>query len=109
MVSISMKTIRDNIPAIIFWSVAAFILLWYIGARGLWGAENRWAEIVREMRLTGEHDGYYSGGHLVLDSSGPSGFCDVSRLLPDYVCRFSPEGIDRARGADIDWCIDGVD
>jgi len=55
MVSISMKSIRDNIPAIIFWIVAAFILFWYIGARGLWGAENRWAEIVREMRLTGDY------------------------------------------------------
>ena len=50
-----MKTIRDNIPAIIFWSVAVFVLLWYIGARGLWGAEDRWAEIVREMRLTGDY------------------------------------------------------
>lgn len=50
-----MKSIRDNIPAIIFWSVAVFVLLWYIGARGLWGAEDRWAEIVREMRLTGDY------------------------------------------------------
>lgn len=50
-----MKSIRDNIPAIIFWFVAAFILLWYIGARGLWGAEDRWAEVVREMRLTGDY------------------------------------------------------
>jgi len=50
-----MKSIRDNIPAIIFWLAAAFILLWYIGARGLWGAEDRWAEVVREMRLTGDY------------------------------------------------------
>ena len=50
-----MKSIRENIPSIIFWSMAAFILLWYIGARGLWGAEDRWAEIVREMRLTGDY------------------------------------------------------
>ena len=50
-----MKSIRDNIPAIIFWSVSAFVLLLYIGARGLWGAENRWAEVVREMRLTGDY------------------------------------------------------
>src|SRR4030042_6843389 len=54
-VSINMKSIRDKIPATIFWSVAAFVLLWYIGARGLWGAEDRWAEIVREMRLTGDY------------------------------------------------------
>jgi 4-amino-4-deoxy-L-arabinose transferase-like glycosyltransferase len=50
-----MKNIRENIPAIIFWIAAAFILLWYIGARGLWGAEDRWAEVVREMRLTGDY------------------------------------------------------
>jgi 4-amino-4-deoxy-L-arabinose transferase-like glycosyltransferase len=50
-----MKSIRDNIPAIIFWSIAAIVLLLYIGARGLWGAEDRWAEVVREMRLTGDY------------------------------------------------------
>ena len=54
-VYISMKSIRDNIPVIIFWSVAAIVLLLYIGARGLWGAEDRWAEVVREMRLTGDY------------------------------------------------------
>jgi 4-amino-4-deoxy-L-arabinose transferase-like glycosyltransferase len=50
-----MKSIRDNIPSIIFWSVAAIVLLLYIGAKGLWGAEDRWAEVVREMRLTGDY------------------------------------------------------
>jgi len=50
-----MKNIRDNIPAIVFWLAAAFILLWYIGARGLWAAEDRWAEIVRQMLLTGDY------------------------------------------------------
>jgi 4-amino-4-deoxy-L-arabinose transferase-like glycosyltransferase len=52
---IRMKSIRDNIPSIIFWFAAAFLLFWYIGARGLWGPEDRWAEIVREMRLTGDY------------------------------------------------------
>jgi 4-amino-4-deoxy-L-arabinose transferase-like glycosyltransferase len=50
-----MKSIRDNISAIVFWSVAAIVLLLYIGARGLWGAEDRWAEVAREMRLTGDY------------------------------------------------------
>jgi len=50
-----MKSIRDNIPTITFWVVAAFLVLWYIGARGLWGPEDRWAEVVREMRLTGDY------------------------------------------------------
>ena len=50
-----MKSIKDKMPAVIFWSVAAIVLLLYVGARGLWGAEDRWAEVVREMRLTGDY------------------------------------------------------
>jgi 4-amino-4-deoxy-L-arabinose transferase-like glycosyltransferase len=50
-----MKSIRNNIPVIIFWSVTAIVLFLYIGTRGLWGAEDRWAEVVREMRLTGDY------------------------------------------------------
>lgn len=53
--AISIATIRDNVPAIVFWSVAIFLAVWYLGARELWGSEERWAEIVREMRLTGDY------------------------------------------------------
>lgn len=47
-----MKKLRDNIPTIVFWSAAALLSLWALGQRGLWGAEDRWAEITREMLLT---------------------------------------------------------
>ena len=47
-----MKNLRDNIPTIVFWSAAALLSLWALGQRGLWGAEDRWAEIPREMLLT---------------------------------------------------------
>lgn len=50
-----MKSVRDNIPAIVFWSVALIVLLLYVCARGLWGPEDRWAEVVRQMRLTGDY------------------------------------------------------
>ncbi len=33
---------------------ASFILLWAVGDRGLWAAEGRWAEINREMFLSGD-------------------------------------------------------
>lgn len=46
---------RENLPAVIFWSSAVFILFWSLGARGLWGPEDRWAEVVREMQLTGDY------------------------------------------------------
>ncbi len=39
---------------LIFWAAAFLVLFWGIGHRGLWGPEGRWAEIVREMFLTGD-------------------------------------------------------
>jgi 4-amino-4-deoxy-L-arabinose transferase-like glycosyltransferase len=50
-----MKAVRDNIPVIVFWSVAILLSLCYLGASELWGPEDRWAEVVREMRLTGDY------------------------------------------------------
>lgn len=47
-----MKNLRDNIPTIVFWSAAVLLSLWALGQRGLWGAEDRWAEIAREMLFT---------------------------------------------------------
>jgi len=47
--------IRENYPAIFFWCSSIFILFWSLGAKGLWGPEDRWAEVVREMRLTGDY------------------------------------------------------
>jgi 4-amino-4-deoxy-L-arabinose transferase-like glycosyltransferase len=37
-----------------FWVTALFLIFWNLGARSLWGAEGRWAEVVREMIMTGD-------------------------------------------------------
>ncbi len=49
------RSARDNVPAVVFWSAAVLLSLWWLGARELWGPEDRWAEVVREMRLTGDY------------------------------------------------------
>jgi len=38
--------------AFLFAAATVLLMLWGLGARGLWAAEGRWAEVVREMRLT---------------------------------------------------------
>jgi len=35
-------------------SVSVLLLLWGLGNRGLWAAEGRWAEVTREMLMTGD-------------------------------------------------------
>ncbi len=37
-----------------FWAAAGLMLFWALGARALWGAEGRWAEVAREMLLSGD-------------------------------------------------------
>ncbi len=37
-----------------FWIGAIFLLLYALGFRSLWGSEDRWAEVVREMLLFGD-------------------------------------------------------
>jgi 4-amino-4-deoxy-L-arabinose transferase-like glycosyltransferase len=53
--AIDMRSARDAVPAVVFWSVAVFLSLGWLGARELWGPEDRWAEVVREMRQTGDY------------------------------------------------------
>ena len=50
-----MEHTRSRMQAALFWSAAVLCLFYCLGARGLWGSEDRWAEIVREMRLTGDY------------------------------------------------------
>lgn len=44
-----------RLPMVLLWSLAAISTFGSLGARGLWGSEDRWAEIAREMRLTGDY------------------------------------------------------
>jgi len=48
------QNIKNKIPDIIFWATALFILFWALGDRGFWGSEDRWAEVARQMFLTGD-------------------------------------------------------
>jgi len=53
--SAMINTDEKKLPILIFW-VAAFVLLfWGLGQKALWGSEDRWAEVVREMLLTGDY------------------------------------------------------
>ncbi len=39
---------------VFFWLTSALLIFWNLGARALWGAEGRWAEVVREMIISGD-------------------------------------------------------
>jgi hypothetical protein len=41
--------------SLFFWIIAAFLLFWAVGVRELWTAENRWAEITRNMVQSGDY------------------------------------------------------
>ena len=45
---------KNRSADIFFWSVAILIIFWALGYRGLWTAEERWAQITREMFLSGD-------------------------------------------------------
>lgn len=45
---------QDRYSDIIFWTAAFFLFFWALGYRGIWASEDRWAEITREMFLTGD-------------------------------------------------------
>ena len=47
--------------------VSAFLLFWGLGSRGLWAAEGRWAEVTREMLLTGDFFHPTIGGEPYFD------------------------------------------
>ncbi|MGE5293994.1 MAG: ArnT family glycosyltransferase [Solirubrobacterales bacterium] len=46
---------------------AAFLLFWGLGWRSLWAAEGRWAEVTREMLLTGDYFHPTIGGEPYFD------------------------------------------
>lgn len=48
------QNIKNKIPDMVFWATAFFILFWALGDRGFLGSEDRWAEVTRQMFLTGD-------------------------------------------------------
>ncbi len=50
-----MENNKNNISIFFFWAVAIFLAVGFLSHRGLWGPEDRWAEISREMMLMGDY------------------------------------------------------
>jgi 4-amino-4-deoxy-L-arabinose transferase-like glycosyltransferase len=56
-----MRPVVNSVPALrvfsaaAFWLIACVLLFWGLGATGLWNSEDRWIEIAREMRLSGNY------------------------------------------------------
>jgi 4-amino-4-deoxy-L-arabinose transferase-like glycosyltransferase len=48
------KRVRSNAAEPVFWLFAAAALFMFLGRNALWGSEDRWAEITREMMMTGD-------------------------------------------------------
>lgn len=67
-IDMRLPTAREELVPDILLFMAAFILLfWGLGARGLWGSEGRWAEVTREMFLTGDFFHPTIGGEPYFD------------------------------------------
>lgn len=52
--SIQASQAKSQYSDAVFWTVACLLFFWALGFRGLWASEGRWAEITREMFLTGD-------------------------------------------------------
>jgi len=46
--------VKKHKEAVLFYGVVLFVLLWRLGTNHLWASEDRWAEIAREMWITGD-------------------------------------------------------
>src|SRR6185437_13888886 len=46
---------KVDLASVVFWCLAVFMLFWALGVRELWTAENRWAEITRNMLQSGDY------------------------------------------------------
>jgi len=79
---------------VVFWTIAVSVLFLHLGGRALWGSESRWAEISRNMRLTGDlfhpiiNDAVYfdkpllSYWLIVLASHATGGLGELATRLP---------------------------
>ncbi len=41
--------------SVFFWALVFFVMFWALGVRELWTAESRWAEVTRNMLLSGDY------------------------------------------------------
>lgn len=63
----SLLTEKKGWPRWLLFGVACFLLFWNLGNRGLWGSEGRWAEVTREMFLSGDFFHPTIGGEPYFD------------------------------------------
>jgi len=49
------QKLMSMVTTVGFWTVAAVVLFGGLGATGLWNSEDRWVEIAREMRMSGNY------------------------------------------------------
>ena len=61
------RRITERWPFFLFGLASFLLLFWGLGNRGLWGSEGRWAEIPREMFLTGDFFHPRIGGEPYFD------------------------------------------
>jgi 4-amino-4-deoxy-L-arabinose transferase-like glycosyltransferase len=50
-----MKPSRIEWSTVLFWGTAVLLMFAYLGVNALWGAEDRWAQVVREMMRSGDY------------------------------------------------------
>ena len=61
------RRITEHWPFFLFGLASFLLLFWGLGNRGLWGSEGRWAEVSREMFLTGDFFHPRIGGEPYFD------------------------------------------
>ncbi len=54
-ISSRVVSLDSKLANLVFWLVAAILLFWGLGDTGMWNSEDRWMEVAREMRLSGNY------------------------------------------------------
>jgi len=102
---------RDPVARIVFWAIATLILFLHLGDRALWGSESRWAEIVRNMLLTGDLFHPLINGAIYFDKPAPSywpilvasfatgGLGELATRIPSALAGLVALGATRALGS----------
>jgi len=60
-------SLKNPLSTAAFWAVAVVLLFWGLGDTGLWNSEDRWVEIAREMKLSGNYFQPTINGALYFD------------------------------------------
>ena len=72
------RSSMNRAPYILFWIISSLLFFWALGSRGLSGSEGRWAEIIREMFLTGD---FFHHAEQRVDNRQPGPVMVVGEIL----------------------------